>query len=60
MQALRELTAALARRGVSVEIARASNLVHPDLGRGAVKGLVGADHLFTSVADAVSAVRRRP
>jgi SulP family sulfate permease len=60
MQALRELTAALARRGVSVEIARASNLVHHDLGRGAVKGLVGADHLFTSVADAVSAVRRRP
>jgi SulP family sulfate permease len=59
MQALRGLATELAQQGVSVEIARASHLVHHDLRHGAVGDLVDADHLFTSVAQAVSAVLGR-
>lgn len=60
MEMLRGLTSELAAQGVTVEIARASHLVHHDLKHGAVLDLIGADHLFPSVADAVSAVQARP
>jgi len=56
LQALRELTAELRQRGVSIEIARASHLVHHDLKRGALLAQLGAGHLFASVQDAVNAV----
>jgi MFS superfamily sulfate permease-like transporter len=56
LQALRDLTAELRQRGVSIEIARASHLVHHDLKRGTLLAQLGADHLFTSVQDAVNAV----
>jgi MFS superfamily sulfate permease-like transporter len=60
LQALRDLTAELRQRGVSIEIARASHLVHHDLKHGALLAQLGADHLFASVQDAVNAVARRP
>ena len=60
LQALRELATELRQRGVSIEIARASRLVHHDLKHGALLAQLGADHLFTSVQDAVNAVARRP
>jgi high affinity sulfate transporter 1 len=60
LQALRDLTAELRQRGVSIEIARASHLVHHDLKHGALLPLLGADHLFASVQDAVNAVAHRP
>jgi SulP family sulfate permease len=60
LQALRDLTAELRQRGVSIEIARASHLVHHDLKHGALLPLLGADHLFASVQDAVNAVVHRP
>jgi sulfate permease, SulP family len=60
LQALRGLTAELRQRGVSIEIARASHLVHHDLKRGALLAQLGAGHLFASVQDAVNAVARRP
>jgi len=55
LQALRDLTAELRQRGVSIGIARASHLVHHDLKRGALLAQLGADHLFASVQDAVNA-----
>jgi sulfate permease, SulP family len=60
LQALRDLTAELRQRGVSIEIARASHLVHHDLKHGALLAQLGADRLFASVQDAVNAVERRP
>src|ERR1022692_758904 len=56
----RELATEPRQRGVSIEIARASRLVHHDLKHGALLAQLGADHLFTSVQDAVNAVARRP
>jgi SulP family sulfate permease len=55
LQALRDLTAELRQRGVSIGIARASRLVHHDLKHGALLAQLGADHLFASVQDAVNA-----
>jgi high affinity sulfate transporter 1 len=60
LQAVRDLTAELRQRGVSIEIARASHLVHHDLKHGALLTQLGAGHLFASVQDAVNAVARRP
>jgi high affinity sulfate transporter 1 len=60
LQALRDLTAELRQRGVSIEIARASHLVHHNLKHGALLKQLGADHLFASVQDAVNAVTSRP
>jgi high affinity sulfate transporter 1 len=60
LQALRDLAAELRKRGVSIEIARASHLVHHDLKHGALLAQLGAGHLFASVQDAVNAVARRP
>jgi len=60
LQALRDLTAELRHRGVSIEIARASHLVHHDLKHGTFLAQLGAGHLFASVQDAVNAVARRP
>lgn len=59
LQALRDLATELRQRGVSIEIARASRLVHHDLKHGALLAQLGADHLFASVQDAVNAVERR-
>jgi SulP family sulfate permease len=59
MQALRGLAAELGRRGVTMEIARASELVHHDLKHGRLLQELGADHLFASVEEAVDALRRR-
>jgi SulP family sulfate permease len=60
LQALRDLTAELKQRGVSIEIARASHLVHHELKHGALLTQLGADRLFDSVQDAVNAVSQRP
>ncbi len=60
LQALRALAAELRQQGVSIEIARASRLVHHDLKHGALLAQLGADHLFASVQDAVTAAERRP
>ena len=60
MQALRDLVLALAARQVSVEMARASHLVHHNLRHGAIDDLLGPEHLFASVAEAVAAVLHRP
>jgi SulP family sulfate permease len=59
LQALRQLTDDLAHGGVTMEIARASHLVHHDLKHGALLDLLSADHLFVSVDDAVNAVQQR-
>jgi MFS superfamily sulfate permease-like transporter len=58
LQALRGLIAQLEKRGVTLGIARASHLVHHDLKHGALIDEVGADHLFTSVEEAVIALVR--
>jgi high affinity sulfate transporter 1 len=60
LQALRDLAAELGQQGVSIGIARASQLVHHDLKHGALLVQLGADHLFTSVQDAVNALQHRP
>jgi len=60
LQALRDLTAELRKRDVSIEIARASHLVHHNLKHGAFLTQLGAGHLFDSVQDAVNAVAGRP
>ncbi len=56
LQALTGLSTELRRRGVAFGIARASNLVHHDLRHGALLQQIGSDHLFSSVADAVTAL----
>jgi high affinity sulfate transporter 1 len=54
LQALRALALDLKASGVAIQLARASHLVHHDLKHGALLEQLGVDHLFTSVADAVS------
>ncbi|HTX01271.1 MAG TPA: SulP family inorganic anion transporter [Acidimicrobiales bacterium] len=58
LQALRALAIDLESRGVTLQIARASHLVHHDLKHGDLLARIGSDHLFTSVADAVTACGR--
>lgn len=58
MRALRDLTTELSQRGVTIGIARASHLVHHDLKRGALLQVLGPDHLFASVEEAVAALGR--
>jgi len=60
LQALRGLATELGQQGVSIGIARASQLVHHDLKHGALLAQLGADHLFTSVQAAVDALQHRP
>jgi MFS superfamily sulfate permease-like transporter len=57
LQALRGLANELKQRGVTLQIARASHLVHHDLKHGALLEQLGHDHLFTSVEDAVTALQ---
>ena len=57
LQAMRMLNIELSRRGVTLAVARASRLVHDDLKHGALLQQLGADHLFSSVADAVGVLR---
>ncbi len=59
LQALRGLVSELAETGVALGIARASRLVHRELKHGALLGQLGADHLFASVEDAVTALQGR-
>ena len=59
LQALRGLVRELAETGVALGIARASHLVHRELKHGALLGQLGADHLFASVEDAVTALEGR-
>ena len=54
LQALRSLTSDLRQRGVAIEIARASHLVHHDLKHGALLEQLGPEHLYTSVDEAVT------
>ena len=56
LQTLRGLIAELAQRKIVVGIARASHLVHHDLKHGSVLNLLGVDHLYASVAEAVAAL----
>ena len=58
LQALKALTLEFKTRGVTFGIARASHLVHDALEHGALLTEIGPDHLYTSVEDAVSAVKR--
>jgi MFS superfamily sulfate permease-like transporter len=58
LQALCRLNVQLSRSGVTLAIARASRLVHDDLKHGALLQQLGADHLFTSVEQAVGALQR--
>jgi MFS superfamily sulfate permease-like transporter len=58
LQALSRLNVQLSRSGVTLAIARASRLVHDDLKHGALLQQLGADHLFTSVEQAVGALQR--
>jgi SulP family sulfate permease len=60
MQALRALAVEFEQQGVAVGIARASHLVHHDLKHGSVLAQVGGDHLFTSIEEAVEALKPRP
>jgi MFS superfamily sulfate permease-like transporter len=60
LHALSGLTTELGRQGVVVEIARASHLVRHDLKHGALLELIGPDHMFASVEEAVAAIGRRP
>jgi sulfate permease, SulP family len=60
LQAFRDLASELARRGVTLRVARASHLVHHNLKRGALLGQLGADHLDNSVEEAVIAAQRHP
>jgi MFS superfamily sulfate permease-like transporter len=58
LQTLRGLVTELEIRGVAIGIARASRLVHHDLKHGALLRQLGQDHLFDSVDEAVTALRR--
>jgi high affinity sulfate transporter 1 len=58
LKALRVLTTELRQQGAAIGIARASHLVHHNLKQGAVLEEFGADHLFTSVEEAVAALGR--
>jgi MFS superfamily sulfate permease-like transporter len=57
LQALRQLAAELAQRGVTIGIARTSHLVHHDLKHGEILKQLGPGHLFASVDEAVSALQ---
>ena len=54
--ALRRLLGQLDSSGVSFAMARASNTVRRDLARSGLLGLIGEDHLFASVDEAVTAL----
>jgi sulfate permease, SulP family len=56
LQAVKDLVDELGAQHISIGIARASHLVHHDLKHGALLGHLGADHLFTSVEEAVVAL----
>lgn len=60
LQALRDIAADLAQNDVTIGIARASHLVHHNLKHGALLSQLGADHLFASVEEAVTALHRHP
>lgn len=53
LQALQGLAVDLEASGVTIEIARASHLVHHDLRHGALFEQLSREHLFTSVEEAV-------
>ncbi len=55
-RALAQFNAELRDRGVLLYVARSSQLVHHNLKRSGLLKVLGADHLFPSVQDAVSAV----
>jgi SulP family sulfate permease len=59
LQVLRNLARELNQRGTTLGIARASHLVHHNLKHGALIDQLGADHLFTSVAKAVTSLKRQ-
>lgn len=54
---LGDLARELGPRGVTLAIARSSRLVHHNLKRSGILEVVGADHLFSSVAEAVEALQ---
>jgi high affinity sulfate transporter 1 len=55
-----EMAAELRQRRVTVAVARSSSAVHHALRHGALLGIIGPDHLFASVEEAVAAVTRSP
>jgi SulP family sulfate permease len=57
--ALRGLAVELEQRGVTMGIARASHLVHHDLKHGEFLMQLGSNQMFTSVAEAVTALQGR-
>ena len=57
-QALRQLLDQLDSSGVSFAMARTNNTVRRDLARSGLLGLIGKDHLFASVDEAVTALHR--
>lgn len=54
---LGDLARELGPRGVTLAIARSSRLVHHNLKRSGILEVVGADYLFSSVAEAVEALQ---
>jgi len=60
LQSLRDMVAEFEGRGVAIGIARASHLVHHNLKHGALLALLGSDHFFTSVEEAVAALDPGP
>jgi sulfate permease, SulP family len=59
LQVLRDLATEFSQRGVTIAIARTSHLVHHDLKHGAILEKLGADHLFPTVDQAVTALQHR-
>jgi sulfate permease, SulP family len=59
LQVLRDLANEFSQRGVTIAIARTSHLVHHDLKHGAILEKLGADHLFPTVDQAVTALQHR-
>ncbi len=55
-KAFAEFVTELRQRGISVTLARVSHLVHHDLKRSGLLTMIGPDHLFASVEEAVASL----
>ena len=51
-----ELVGELKERGISLSLARVSHLVHHDLKHSGLLAMIGPDHLFASVEEAVASL----
>jgi SulP family sulfate permease len=51
-----EFVGELKQRGISLSLARVSHLVHHDLKHSGLLAMIGPDHLFASVEEAVASL----